>query len=191
MTATDDPFGQLPVSRALRLEHMAEEVRYVARPGLAALPTGTGTVLLFLSPQVFSVSVLLWAIWWPTPQSWRTIAFAMFWTSIIAALAIGVAWMLLRRHPGFMLGLLRAPFIRLTVTDRRVVWTLPWERAPLLEIDRRRVTGGILGTVDRRGRGNAAMMLVPGDPSADIDGNIHFDRLPHVARFVAALGQTE
>ena len=49
--------------------------------------------------------------------------------------------------------------------------------------------GGILGAVDRRGRGNAAMMLVPGDPAADIDGNIHFDRLPDVAGFVAALGR--
>jgi hypothetical protein len=191
MTATDEPTGQLPILRARRLEHIAEEVRYVARPGLGALPTGTGTVLLFLGPQVFSVSVLLWAIWWPTPQSWRVFAFAMFWTSIIAALAVGVAWQLLRRHPGFVLGLLRAPFIRLTVTDRRVVWTLPWERTPLLEIDRRRVVGGILGSVDKKGRGNAAMMLVEGDPSADVDGNIHFDRLPHVARFVAALGRME
>jgi hypothetical protein len=191
MTAIEEPTGQLPILRARRLEHMPEEVRYVARPGLAALPTGTGTVLLFLSPQAFSVMVLLWAIWWPTPGNWRTFAFAMFWTSIIAALAIGVAWTLLRRHPGFVMGLLRAPFIRLTVTDRRVVWNLPWERTPLLEIDRRRVTGGILGTVDKRGRGNAAMMLVPGDPSADVDGNIHFDRLPNVARFVAALGQME
>lgn len=191
MTITQEPSGQFPILRARRLEHMPEEVRYVARPGLAALPTGTGTVLLFLSPQLFSVSVLLWAIWWPTPQSWRTIMFALFWTSFIAALAIGVAWTLLRRHPGFVLGVLRAPFIRLTVTDRRVVWTLPWERAPLLEIDRRRVTGGILGTVDKRGRGNAAMMLVPGDPSADVDGNIHFDRLPNVVRFVDALGQME
>jgi hypothetical protein len=173
MTAIEEPTGQLPILRARRLEHMPEEVRYVARPGLAALPTGTGTVLLFLSPQVFSVMVLLWAIWWPTPGNWRTFAFAMFWTSIIAALAIGVAWTLLRRHPGFVMGL------------------LPWERTPLLEIDRRRVTGGILGTVDKRGRGNAAMMLVPGDPSADVDGNIHFDRLPNVARFVAALGQME
>jgi len=191
MTTAHEPSAQLPILRSRRLEHMPEEVRYVARPGLNALPTGTGTVLLFLAPQIFSVSVLLWAIWWPTPASWRSFAFAMFWTSIIAGLAVFVAWLLLRRHPGFVLGLLRAPFIRLTVTDRRVVWTLPWERTPLLEIDRRRVTGGILGTVDKRGRGNAAMMLVEGDPSADIDGNIHFDRLPNVARFVAALGEME
>jgi hypothetical protein len=30
------------------------------------------------------------------------------------------------------------------------------------------------------------LVLVPDDPSADIDGNIHFDRLPNVAGFVAA-----
>ncbi|HWL46285.1 MAG TPA: hypothetical protein VNQ31_01085, partial [Sphingomonadaceae bacterium] len=64
---------------------------------------------------------------------------------------------------------------------------LPGRRAPLLEIARERVIGAVLGTVDRKGRGNAAMILIPGDPSADIDGHIHFDRLPDVERFVAAL----
>jgi len=62
-------------------------------------------------------------------------------------------------------------------------------KAPLMEIGRERVTGGILGVLDRRGNGPAAVMLVPGDPCADTDGNIHFDRLPDAAAFVAALGR--
>ena len=82
--------------------------------------------------------------------------------------------------------MLRAPFVRLTVTSRRIVWSLPWARAPLMEIGRERVIGGILGLLDAKGHGSAAVMLVPGDPSADIDGNIHFDRLPDAMRFVAA-----
>ena len=190
MSPPDGP-DQLPILHARRMEIMPEQVRYVARPGLLALPSGTLTVIVFILPQLFSAFVLLWAIWWPTPATTKTFAFAVFWTATLAALAAGVVWLLLRRNPGFVLGVLRAPFIRLTVTDRRVVWNLPWMAAPLMEIDRRRVIGGILGSVDRRGRGNAAMMLVPGDPSADIDGNIHFDRLPDVAAFVAALGRME
>ena len=144
----DAPF-QLPVLVARRMDFTPERVRYVARPGLSALPSGTLTMVL-------------------------------------AGFAVTIVVILLRRNPGFALGLLRAPFIRLTVTDRRVIWKLPWAAAPLLEISRERVVGGILGIVDRRGRGNAAMMLVPGDPAADVDGNIHFDRLPNVAGFVAA-----
>ena len=95
--------------------------------------------------------------------------------------------MLLRRNPGFLMGVLRAPFIRLTVTDRRVIWSMPWAKRPLMEIGRHRVIGGILGAVDHKGAGSAALVLVPGDPSADIDGNIHFDRLPAAEAFVAAL----
>ena len=47
--------------------------------------------------------------------------------------------------------------------------------------------GGIIGLLDRKGNGPAALILVPGDPCADVDGNIHFDRLPDAAAFVAAL----
>jgi len=47
--------------------------------------------------------------------------------------------------------------------------------------------GGLLGDLDHRGNGPAAVVLVPGDPYAEIDGNIHFDRLPDAAAFVAAL----
>jgi len=182
-----DSNPQLPMLVARRMDLVAEEVRYVARPGLMALPSGTMTVLLFMSPQLFTGYFLIWAIWWPAPPTWHAWWIAAGWTGLVASLLVGVIVLLLRRNPGFALGVIRAPFIRLTVTDRRVVWTLPWVTAPLLEIGLERVTGGILGSVDKKGRGNAAMMLVPGDPSADIDGNIHFDRLPNVSGFVAAL----
>lgn len=183
---TDAP-SQLPMLASRRMEFTPEQVRYVARPGLMALPSGTWTVLVFLTPQLFSAYFILWAIWWPAPQSFRIYLFALFWTGILVALAGAMVWMLLRRHPGFALGVIRAPFIRLTVTDRRVIWSLPWTPAPLMEIGATRVLGGVLGSVDRRGRGNAAMMLVADDPAADVDGNIHFDRLPDAAGFVAAL----
>ena len=184
-----EPPHQLPVLASRRLDIAAEEVRYVARPGLLALPSGTLTFLAFLSPQLFSAYFILWAIWWPEPETRRAYLFACGWTTLLVALAAGIAVVLLRRNPGFALGVIRAPFIRLTVTDRRVIWSMPWGTAPLMEIGLQRVLGGILGHVDARGRGNAAMMLVPGDPAADIDGNIHFDRLPNVTRFVAALGE--
>ncbi len=181
--------NQLPVLAARRMDVMAEEVRYVARPGLRALPAGTLTILLFISPQIFSAYFLLWAVWWPQPETLGNYVFACGWTALLIGLAIGIVVVVLRRNPGFALGVVRAPFIRLTVTDRRVIWSLPWHAAPLLEIGWQRVLGGIVGAVDRRGRGNAAMVLVPGDPAADVDGNIHFDRLPNVTGFVAALGR--
>ena len=87
-----------------------------------------------------------------------------------------------------MRGIALAPFIRLTVTDRRILWTLPWAAEPLLEVGLLRVRGALLGEVDRRGRGNAALVLMPGDPAADDHGYIHFDRLPDAAGFVRALG---
>jgi hypothetical protein len=105
----------------------------------------------------------------------------------LALLVIGVFVALARRFPGFVLAVMRAPFISLSVTDRRVLWTLPWMRQPLMEIGRERVLGGIVGLLDARGNGPAAIVLVPGDPCADIDGNIHFDRLPNAEAFVAAL----
>jgi hypothetical protein len=113
--------------------------------------------------------------------------FAIGCSSVFAILVIGVFLLLLRKYPGFLIAILRAPFISLRVTDRRILWTLPWMKDPLMEIGRERILGGILGDIDRHGNGPAAVVLVPGDPSADIDGNIHFDRLPNAAAFVAAL----
>jgi len=186
--ATPEMLTNLPVPTVRRLAAAgAEQAYYVARPGLAALPSGTLAVIGFASPQIFSAYFILWAIWWPAPQTHGQWAFALSGTALMLVLAAGVVWLLLRRFPGVALGVVRAPFIRLTVTDRRVIWSLPWHHEPLLEIGRERIVGGILGHVDRRGRGNAAMVLIPGDPMGDVDGNIHFDRLPDVAGFVAAL----
>ena len=176
----------LPALR--RAEAMPERILYVARAGLGALPSGLGTVLLFMLPQFFSLTILVWAIWWPYPATAAGLARDATMTSILVALLAGVGWLLARRNRGFVLGVLRSPFISITVTDRRVLWTVPWDRRPLIDIGRGRVLGGVLGAVDRRGRGNAAMELVPGDPAADIDGHIHFDRLPDAQGFVAALG---
>ena len=72
---------QLPILAARRMDFTPEEVRYVARPGLMALPTGTFTVLAFISPQVFSAYFLLWAIWWPAPSTLATRLFAWGWTA--------------------------------------------------------------------------------------------------------------
>ena len=176
-----------PMKRARRLDHSPERIVYVARPGFRALPSGTFAILGFASPQLLSVIFLVWAIWWPaptTPAAWR---FALLTTGILAGLSLFIAWLLLRRNLALAAGILRAPFTRLTVTDRRVLWTVPWSRAPVMEIGARRVLGGLLGPTDRRGTGSAAMILRDGDPAADFDGNIHFDRLPDAERFVAAL----
>lgn len=185
----DPAQASLPVPYMRRLEPLPERTFYVARPGLRALPSGTPAVLFFLVLQSFTLSTLLWAIWWPGPRTMHQYAFSLGGTMLVASTVIAVVVMLLRKYPGFAMAVLRSPFIRLTVTDRRVVWSVPWTRAPLMEIGRERVMGGILGYVDRRGFGNAAMVMVPGDPSADIDGNIHFDRLPDAEGFVAALAQ--
>jgi len=177
---------KLPVPRTSRFEGMAETVLYVARPGLRALPSGTLTVCAFAGLQIWTLTILLWAIWWPKPLGFADYVFSISATSILFGLVAGVMWLLLRKYPGFALAIARAPFISLTVTDRRVVWTLPWQAAPLMEIGRDRVVAGLLGVTDDKGHGSAALVLIPGDPSADIDGNIHFDRLPNVARFIAA-----
>ena len=187
--AVPDAAANLPVAHMRRLTPSPERTVYVARPGLAALPSGTTAVLAIGGPQLFTALVFLWAIWWPAPVTRAQWAFALGGTALLFLAACAVAWLLLRRFPGFLLGVARAPFICLTVTDRRVTWTLPWQAAPLLEIRRERILGGIAGVVDKKGRGNAAMMLVPGDPCADVDGNIHFDRLPDVAGFIAALAR--
>jgi hypothetical protein len=181
------PEATLPAPYVRRLEAIAEETFYVARPGIRAIPSGTGAVSAFVGLQAFTLIGFLWAIWWPAPTSMSDYAFSISATAVLAALVILVIWVLMRRYPGFVLAVLRSPFISLRVTDRRLVWTLPWMKDPLMEIGRDRVMGGILGQVDRRGNGPAAVILVPGDPCADIDGNIHFDRLPDAAAFVAAL----
>jgi hypothetical protein len=179
---------QLPALRTVRLDREPESVRYVARPGLAAMPSGAGPVLGFLTLQTWTAVFLLWAMWWPAPRTTQLLVFAIGGTTLLVGLLLFVAWLLMRQYPGFVTAVLRAPFIRLTVTNHRVIWSLPWMRHPLMEIGQDRIHGGILGAVDARGRGNAAMMLVEGDPAADVDGHIHFDRLPDVRRFVEAIG---
>lgn len=181
------PDRSLPVPYVRRLDAIAEQTFYVARPGIRAIPSGAGTVAAFVGLQAFTLIGFLWAIWWPAPISTGDYVFSISATTVLAALVLLVVWTLMRRYPGFVLAVLRSPFISLKVTDRRLLWTLPWMRQPLMEIGRERVIGGIVGMLDRRGNGPAAVMLVPGDPCADIDGNIHFDRLPDAAAFVAAL----
>ncbi|SFS11172.1 hypothetical protein [Sphingomonas jatrophae] len=165
-----------------------ETVRYVARPGLLALPSGTGMAVLFLFMQGSALTILLWAIWWPHPRTPSGWAFALISSGVLVGSALAILWTLIRRSNGMARGILMAPFIRLTVTDRRVIWTLPWSAEPLMEIGLSRVHGGILGDTDRFGRGNAAILLHPDDPAGE-DGYIHLDRLPQAHRFVAALGQ--
>lgn len=181
------PEGALPVPYARRLDPIAERILYIAKPGVRAIPSGSGTVAAFVGLQAFTLTGFLWAIWWPAPTSMSDYVFSVGATMMLASLVALVAWILMRRHPGFVLAVLRAPFISLKVTDRRLLWTLPWMKAPLMEIGRDRIIGGIVGMLDHKGHGSAAVMLVPGDPCADIDGNIHFDRLPDAAAFVAAL----
>jgi hypothetical protein len=146
-------------------------------------------ILGCVSPQLLSMFFLFWAIWWPTPSTPATYRFAVIGTAVLIGLSLLVLYLLLRRNVALAIGILRAPFIRLTVTDRRVLWHVPWSSVPLMEIGAARVVGGILGSIDRRGAGSAAMMLRDGDPSADFDGNIHFDRLPNVEGFLEALSK--
>jgi hypothetical protein len=181
------PARTLPILHARRAEMLAERIAYVARPGLRALPSGAMAIAAFAMLQGWTMTILLWAIWWPHPRSTGDYAFSIGATLLLGGLVALVLVLLLRRYPGFLLAVLRAPFVRLTVTDRRILWSLPWSRLPLMEIGRDRIVGGILGPLDPKGYGSAALVLVPGDPSADIDGNIHFDRLPDAAGFVAAL----
>jgi hypothetical protein len=181
------PDATLPIPYVRRLNRIAEQTVYLARPGLRALPSGAGAVAVGVAFQAFTLTLLLWAVWWPAPISTGDYVFAIGCSSVFAMLVIGIFLLLLRKYPGFLIAILRAPFISLRVTDRRILWTLPWMKGPLMEIGRERILGGILGDIDRHGNGPAAVVLVPGDPSADIDGNIHFDRLPNAAAFVAAL----
>ncbi|MDO6416615.1 hypothetical protein Q4F19_19685 [Sphingomonas sp. BIUV-7] len=176
---------RLPALR--RAEQRPERILYVARAGFGALPSGSGTILVFMMPQLLSLGFLVWAIWWPYPASMHAFVRAILCSIVLAGAVVTVAAMLIRRNRGFISAVVQAPFISITVTDRRMLWTVPWEKQPLIEIGRRRMLRGVLGSVDRRGRGNAAVELVAGDPAADIDGHIHFDRLPQVARFVGAI----
>jgi hypothetical protein len=184
---TFPPGAQLPIPHVRRLDPIPERTLYVARPGILALPSGAGSFAGFIGLQAFTLVGFLWAIWWPAPRSTSDYVFSISATAVLALLVIGIFALLLRRFPGFLVAVLRSPFISISVTDRRLLWTLPWMRGPLMEIGRERVLGGIVGTLDRRGNGAAAVVLVPGDPCADFDGNIHFDRLPDAAAFVAAL----
>ena len=164
-----------------------ETVRYVARPGFGALPAGTGIALAFAGVQLLLFAFFLWAIWWPLPTRIGGWIFSIALSLGLFALAIGMMWVMLRGQGPLARGVLRAPFIRLTVTDRRVVWSLPWHQEPLMEIGCERIRGGLLGSVDGRGRGNAAILLVHGDYAGDADGYVHIDRLPDAAGFVEAL----
>ena len=188
MAEVESAHPLLPALR--RAEALPERILYVARAGLGALPSGFFTVLVFISPQIFALLFFVWAIWWPYPASdqafWRAVAC----TAVLASILAGVAWALARRYRGFVTGVMTAPFIRITVTDRRVLWTVPWSGEPLIEIGRQRIIRSVLGGVDRRGRGHAAIELVPGDPAADIDGHVHFDRLPRAEDFVRAFATT-
>ena len=169
----------------------AETVRYDARPGLGALPEGTALWFAFAALQVLPLTAFLWAIWWPAPISTQEYVFSITATAVIAGAAVAVAWLLVRRAGASAIGLVIAPFIRLTVSDRRVLWRVPWRRGPLIQIEGWRVRGGLLGEVDARGRGSAAIVLQPGDWAGDAHGMIHFNRLPRVVDFVAAVGLLE
>ncbi|QJU60422.1 hypothetical protein HL653_03180 [Sphingomonas sp. AP4-R1] len=185
MSEQDAPI-LLPALR--RAEQRPEHILYVARAGFGALPSGSGTILIFMMPQILSLGFLVWAIWWPYPASMHAYVRAILCSFVLAGAVVAVATLLIRRNRGFITAVIRAPFTSITVTDRRMLWTVPWDNRPLMEISRRRMMRGVLGAVDAKGRGNAAVQLVAGDPAADIDGHIHFDRLPEVVRFVSAVG---
>lgn len=184
---TLSPNANLPVPFFRRLDVLPERTLYSARPGIRAMPSGAGSVSFFVGLQCLTLLGFLYAIWWPAPLGPKDWEFAIGATSVLALLILAIFWLILRRFPGFLLAVLRSPFISISVTDRRLLWTLPWMKGPLMEIGRDRIMGALTGALDRRGNGPAAVILVPGDPCADIDGNIHFDRLPDAAAFVSAL----
>lgn len=168
---------------------MRETTLYVARAGLAALPEGAGLAIGFAIPQALMCCAFLWIIWWPWPHTEQAWGFDIGMTILLCGLGGGLAWKIARGNGGIAIAILRAPFVRLTVTDRRVLWTVPWSPTPLMELDASRIMGGILGDAAPSGRGTAAIILVPGDPAGDFENRIHLDRLPDVAGFVAALGR--
>ena len=135
------PEANLPIPYIRRIDRVAETMRYVARPGLRAIPSGSGAVMTFSLLVVFPLIILLWTIWWPHPTSVADYTFSIGCSVGLAMLVLGVLWLLIRRHPGFVLAALRAPFISIKVTDRRILWTLPWMRGPLMEIGHERRVG--------------------------------------------------
>lgn len=179
--------ANLPIPYFRRLDVIPERTLYTARPGILAVPSGAGSVVFFIGLQSLTLIGFLYAIWWPAPSGPYDWEFAIGVTSILALLIMAIFWLMLRRHPGFLLAVLRSPFISISVTDRRLLWRLPWMKGPLMEIGRDRIMSALTGVLDRNGNGPAAVILVPGDPCADFDGNIHFDRLPDAAAFVSAL----
>ena len=179
----------LPAKAKRHEASIRETTLYVARPGIGALPDGTGLAVAFAIPQTLMCCAFLWIIWWPGPVTEREWAFDIAMTFLLCVLGGGLFWRIARGNGHIAAGIARASFVRLTVTDRRVVWTVPWSRRPLMELDSSRIRGGILGDADWRGRGTAAIMLEPGDPAGDFENRIHLDRLPDVAGFVAALGR--
>ncbi len=179
----------LPAKAERHEASIRETTLYVARPGIGALPEGAGLAVGFAIPQALMCCAFLWIIWFPWPTTEQAMGFDIGMTILLSALGLGLFWRIARGNGDIAIAILRAPFVRLTVTDRRVLWTVPWRGSPLLELDASRITGGILGDADERGRGTAAIMLVPGDPAGDYENRIHLDRLPDVAAFVAALGR--
>lgn len=170
-------------------ESPGERVLFVARPGLGALPEGAGLGVALAVPQALMCCAFLWIIWFPWPTTEAALGFDIGMTVLLCALGGGLFWRIARGQGHVAAGILRAPFVRLTVTDRRVRWTVPWRRLPLMEVGAHRILGGILGETDRRGRGTAAIMLSPGDPAGDYENRIHLDRVPDAAGFVAALAR--
>ncbi|MET0268915.1 MAG: hypothetical protein ABW173_00685 [Sphingomonas sp.] len=170
-------------------ESREERVLFVARPGLGALPEGAGMGLALAVPQALMCAAFLWIIWFPWPRTEAALAFDTAMTLLLCALGGGLFWKIARGQGAVAAGIARAPFVRITVTDRRVRWTVPWSARPLLEVEAHRILGGILGDTNARGRGTAAIMLVPGDPAGDFENRIHLDRVPDAAGFVAALAR--
>ena len=194
----EDDSAQLPAlwaspAERLRREATAPEVvLYARRPGLGALPEGGSAVLGFAGLACFPIGILLWAVWWPAPTTWFGEVFAVGCTVLILGLALLVLILLIRPRGEALAQLAFVPFIRLVVTDRRVMWTLPWRRAPLFQIEASRVRGGLIGRHEPSRRGGwapAAIVLWPGDPAGDEQGLVHFDRLPDAAGFVDALAR--
>ncbi|WP_156680031.1 hypothetical protein [Sphingomonas profundi] len=179
----------LPAKAERHEASIRETTLYVARPGIGALPEGAGLAIAFAVPQALMCCAFLWIVWFPWPTTERALGFDIGMTILLCGLGAFLFWRIARGNGDIARGIVRAPFVRLTVTDRRLVWSVPWSRRPLMELDAARIMGGILGDTDGRGRGTAAIILVPGDPAGDFENRIHLDRLPDAAGFVAALGR--
>src|SRR5688500_14454902 len=73
-----------------------ERVRYVAQPGLRALPAGSGAALGFAIPQLLLFTFLFWAIWWPWPTRTPGLIFSLSMSFALLLVAAGVIWLMLR-----------------------------------------------------------------------------------------------